>query len=129
MAEGRNFASQAWIEGGAAAWTTLSGTTEEFSSDVDLVTSGYEGANVMVEVNFDATPTDDVNVRFYGSQDGTNYDDVPLYQVRVENGTDPSQLSFVVYGLAHFRVSFQQTGSTNSHDVRASYMAWNYDTI
>jgi len=122
----KNWQAQSWIEGGAAAWTTLSGTTEEFSASVDLDTSGYEGAHVMIEVDFDATPTDDVDVKIYGSLDGTNWDDIPIFQFRVDSGTDPSQVSFIVKDVNYFRVSFTQTGSTDSHNVRASHKLWNW---
>ena len=59
--------SKAWtsssqIIGTGDGWVTLSGTTESLSSNVDLQTNGYEGAHIIVEVNFDATPTDDVDV-------------------------------------------------------------------
>ncbi len=55
----KNWASQSQIEGVSDAYTTLSGTTEEYSSDVDLETNGYEGAHVTVEIDYDATPTDE----------------------------------------------------------------------
>lgn len=124
----KSWSAQTWIEGGAASWTTLSGTTEEFSGAVDLETLGYEGAHVMVEVDFDASPTDDVDVRVYGSLDGTNWDDTPMLTFRIDKGTDPNQVSFIVRDLAQFRISFKQTGSTDSHDVRASYQAWRWSS-
>ena len=114
------------MEGGASSWTTLSGTTEEYSSDVDLETNGYEGAHVIVEVDFDSSPTDDVKIKLYGSLDGSDYDDIPIWQQTIDNGIDPCQISFIVHDLAHFRLGFQQTGSTNSHNIRASYQAWRY---
>ena len=63
-----------------------------------------------------------------GSLDGTNYDDTPIWEMQGDSGVDPQQLSFVVTGLAHFRLGFQQTGSTDSHDVRAYQQCWNYSS-
>lgn len=123
----RIFASQSQIIGTGDGYVTLSGTTESYSSDVDLETNGYEGAHVVVEVNFDATPTDDVDVKFYPSLDGTNYDDIGKNVVRFDSGTDPNQQSFIITDWAHFRVGVVQTGSTDSHDVRSYVQAWRWD--
>lgn len=123
----KNWGAETFIEGSATpTWTTLSGTTEEFSSDVDLETNGYEGAHVFVEVDFDLTPTDNVKVKVYGSSDGINYDDTPLYEFTIDKGTDPHQVSFIVKDLLHFRLGFQQDGATDSHNVRAWYQAWGW---
>jgi len=122
----KNWASQSQIEGVSDAYTTLSGTTEEYSSDVDLETNGYEGAHVIVEINYDSTPTDEVKIKLYGSLDSSNYDDTPIWEMQGDKSTDPQQLSFIVKDLAHFRLGFQQTGSTDSHDVRAYVQCWNY---
>ena len=63
----KDWGSQIWIEGDAVpTYTTLSGTTEAFSDDIDLETSGYEGAWVIVEVDFEATPVGNVVVKVYG---------------------------------------------------------------
>ena len=69
----KTWGSQTQIIGSGDGYTTLSGTTESLSSDVDLETNGYEGAHVIVEINYDASPTDEVTINFYGSLDGTNY--------------------------------------------------------
>ncbi len=122
----KNWAAQSQIEGVSDAYTTLSGTTEECSSDVDLETNGYEGAHVIVEIDYDATPTNNVKIKLYGSLDGSNYDDTPIWEMQGDKSTDPQQLSFIVKDLAHFRLGFQQTGSTDSHDVRAYVQCWNY---
>jgi len=122
----KNWASQSQIEGTGDGYTTLSGTTEEYSADVDLETNGYEGAHVTVEIDYDDTPTDEVKIKLYGSLDGTNYDDTPIWEMQGDKSQDPQQLSFIIKDLAHFRLGFQQTGSTNSHNVRAYQQSWNY---
>ena len=124
----KNWAAQSQIEGTGDGYTTLSGTTEEYSTDVDFETNGYEGAHVIVEINYDASPTDEVKIKLYGSLDGTNYDDTPIWEIQGDKSVDPQQLSFIIKDLAHFRLGFQQTGSTNSHDVRAYVQLWNYVT-
>ena len=124
----KNWAAQSQIIGTGDGWITLSGTTESYSADVNLETNGYEGAHLIVEIDYDASPTDQVKIKLYGSLDGSNYDDTPVCQMQGDNGTDPQQLSFVVKDLAHFRVGVQQTGSTDSHNVRAYVQCWNYQS-
>jgi hypothetical protein len=125
----KNWATQNQIAGTSNGYITLSGTTESYSSDVDLETNGYEGAHVIVEINYDAAPTDEVKIKLYGSLDGTNYDDTPIWEMQGDNGTSLQQLSFIIKDLAHFRIGVQQTGSTDSHDVRAYVQCWNYQSI
>lgn len=122
------WASLAQIIGSGDGYVTLSGTTESFSSDVDMETNGYEGAHVIVEMNYDASPADEVKIKLYGSLDGTNYDDTPIWEMQGDHDIDPQQLSFIVKDLAHFRLGIQQTGVTNSHDVRAYVQPWNYSS-
>lgn len=124
----RNWVSQSQIIGASNGYVTLSGTTESYSSDVDLETNGYEGAHVTVEINYDGSPTDEVKVRLYGSLDGSNYDDTPIWEMEGDSNVDPQQLSLVIKDLAHFRIGVQQTGSTDSHDVRAYVQCWNYQS-
>jgi len=124
----KSWASQSQIIGTSDGWVTLSGTTEIFSSDVDLRTNGYEGAHLVVEIDYDASPTDEVKIRLYGSLDGSNYDDTPVWEMQGDKSVDPQQLSFIVKDLAHFRLGVRQTGSTDSHNVRAYVRAWNYES-
>jgi hypothetical protein len=124
----KQWASQSQIIGTGDGYVTLSGTTESYSSDVDLETNGYEGAHVIVEINYDTSPADEVKIKLYGSLDGTNYDDTSIWEMQGDKGVDPQQLSFVIKDLAHFRISAQQTGSTDSHDVRAYVQCWNYQS-
>jgi hypothetical protein len=125
----KNWTSQSQIIGTGNGYITLYGTTESFSSDVDLETNGYEGAHVIVEINYDASPTDEVKIKLYGSLDGSNYDDTPIYQIQGDKTIDPQQLSFIVRDVAHFRIGVQQTGSTDSHNVRAYVQSWNYQSV
>ncbi|MHC4226076.1 MAG: hypothetical protein ACYSW0_01485 [Planctomycetota bacterium] len=124
----KNWASQSQIIGTSYGYVTLSGTTESYSSDVDMETNGYEGAHVTVEINYDVSPTDEVKIKLYGSLDSSNYDDTPIWEMQGDKSVDPQQLSFVVKDLAHFRIGVQQTGSTDSHDVRAYVQCWNYQS-
>lgn len=124
----RNWAAQSQIIGTGNGYITLSGTTESYSSDVDLETNGYEGAHVVVEINYDGTPTDEVKIKLYGSLDGSNYDDTPIWEMQGDKSVHPQQLSFVVKDLAHLRIGVQQTGSTDSDDVRAYVQCWNYQS-
>ena len=124
----KNWAAQAQIEGSGDGYTTLSGTTEEFSADIDLETNGYEGAHIIVEIDYDSDPTDEVKIALYGSLDGTNYDDTPIWSMQGDKSVDPQQLSFIIKDLAHFRLGFQQTGATDSHNVRAYQQCWNYSS-
>ena len=124
----KNWAGQSQIIGTADGYITLSGTTESFSSDVDLETNGYEGTHVTVQIDYDATPTDEVKIKLYGSLDGANYDDTPIWEMQADKNVDPQQLSFIVKDLAHFRIGVQQTGSTDSHNVRAYVQSWRYQS-
>jgi hypothetical protein len=124
----KNWVSQSQIIGTGDGWVTLSGITENFSCDVDLETSGYEGAHVTVEIDYDASPTDEVEISLYGSLDGSNYDDTPIWTMQGDHDTDPQQLSFIVKDLAHFRIGVKQNGSTDSHNVRAYVQCWNYQS-
>ena len=124
----KNWASQSQIIGTGDGYVTLSGTTESYSSDVDMETNGYEGAHVTVEIDYDATPTDEVKIKLYGSLDGTNYDDTPIWEMQGEKSVDPQQLSFVVRDLAHFRIGVQQTGSTNNPNIKAYVTCLKYQS-
>lgn len=124
----KNWASQSQIISTGDGYITLSGTTESYSSDVDMETNGEEGAHVIVEIDYDPTPTDEVKIKLYGSLDGSAYDDTPIWEMQGDSSVDPQQLSFIVKDLAHFRIGVQQTGSTDSHDVRAYVQKWNYQS-
>jgi len=121
----RTFRAMATIENA----TLLSNTTEEFSSDVDLETDGYEGSHVTVDVTWDASGTENVQVSFYGSLDGTNYDDEPFFsqELGVSAG-NTVQYSFIIKDVLHFRVGFKHVDSeANEATITAKEQSWRWD--
>ncbi len=104
----------------------VSVTTGSWSDDVDLETNGYEGAHVIVDVDFPASPTDNLIVEVRASLDGTNYDDTALFSFTVDKGSDPNQVSFIVKDVAHFNLYCKRSGSTDTITVTAKYQAWRY---
>jgi hypothetical protein len=131
MATGKRvWTAEAWINAaGAGSFDTLSGTTEEYTSTVDLATNGYDLVTFWCDLNFDATPTDDMDVKVYSSPDGgTDWDDIPIYTIRVDSATDPAQFAITIQNPPPtLRLGFVQTGSTDTHDFRCSYKAANWD--
>jgi len=120
----RNFSSESTIENG----TTLSGTTEEKSSDVDLETNGYVGAHVIVDVTWDGSGSENLRVNFYGSLDGTNYDDEAFFsQELAVSAGNTVQYSFIITDVLHFQVGFEHVASeSNEATITCKYQAWNY---
>jgi hypothetical protein len=103
-------------------------TTGSWSDDVDLETNGYEGAHVVVDADFPASPTDNLIVEVRASLDGTNYDDTALFSFKVDKGTDPNQVSFVIKDVAHFKLYCKRDGSTDTITVTAKYQPWRYQS-
>ena len=108
---------------------TLGDTAASFSSDVDLETNGYIGSHVAVDVTFHASGAQNVVVSVYGSLDGTNYDDVPVFSQEVAVSAGSSrQISLVVTDLAHFRIGVKHAASDTNHaTVTITEQSWRYD--
>ena len=79
-------------------------------------------------MNFDATPTDDVLVSLYSSKDGTTFDTSPVWSQVMSSAIDPGRITVMVGELIHSRIGVKQTGSTDSHDVRAYLNSWDVTT-
>jgi hypothetical protein len=116
----KSFGSEATVMNAVAV------TTGSWSDDVDLETNGYEGAHVVVDADFPASPTDNLIVEVRASLDGSNYDDTALFSFKVDKGTDPNQVSFVIKDVAHFKLYCKRDGSTDTITVTAKYQAWRY---
>lgn len=108
---------------------TLSGTTESYTGKIDLATNGYEGCQITFDLNYDATPTDEIEISVYASIDGTNWDEVAIYGMTGDHDVDPQQISIIIKDVAYLRVGFVQSGSTDSHDITTVYYkAWRWET-
>jgi hypothetical protein len=103
-------------------------TTGSWSDDVDLETNGYEGAHVVVDADFPASPTDNLIVEVRASLDGSNYDDTALFSFTVDKGTDPNQVSFIIKDVAHFKLFCKRSGSTDTITVTAKHQPWRYSS-
>jgi hypothetical protein len=117
------------IEGTAGAPTSLSTTVEEYSATVD--THNKAGVSFTVDIQFDGSPTDDVDVKWYGSDDNSNWDDIAMGAYRVTAvGSSWQQTSFALGGTTprYLRLGFVQTGATDSHNVHATRMTWYWTT-
>lgn len=105
----------AWGSTQSATQLTSIGATEQIFQiggvDEILLTPG-ETAHCQVTVDFPTTPADDATVSVYGTLDGSTWDLTPLQRYRVDKGTDPNRLSFVVAGLYAFRVGVTGTAGT-----------------
>lgn len=109
---------------------TLADATESFSSDVNLETDGYEASHVTVDVTFGASPEFGVSVAVYGSLDGTNYDDIPMFSQGIaEVASTAQQISLIIKDVAHFRIGMAQGGTvTNDATVTIKEQSWRYQS-
>ena len=90
----------------------LSVSTAELFSDAITLNPG-ESAHVQVEADFPTTPTDDLEVRLYGTLDDTseNWDDTPIQYSRHPGQGHGSQRLFL-----HFERFLQ--GASRVQEVR-----------
>lgn len=115
---GFDYDTETQVLGTGDNYVTFSGTTEQLTSAVDM--NDWEGCIFRVEVNFDSTPTDNVDVTSYHSIDGTTYDTVGNSEGQIDNANDPSARHYAYYGDGgrYLKIGVTQDGSTDSHDVR-----------
>jgi hypothetical protein len=95
------------------AATQLTNITTEQYFDA-IVLDNYAGVHVQIEVNFPGSPTDDAIIAVYTRVDGTNWDVVPLFEQTIDNGDDPSRVSFHLSGYYEFRVGIRRSGTTDT---------------
>jgi hypothetical protein len=103
--------------------------TEEYSSDVDLETDGYEGAHVTISVAFHASGAQAVNIYVYGSLDGTTYDNPAMFSQQIALAAGATrQISLVVKDVAHFRIGYQTAAAeaTNQPTMTIKQQRWRW---
>lgn len=90
-------------------------TTEQFFNQTPNPAPN-EMVHCEVEADFPATPTDDAIVAVYGTLDDSteNWDDTPLMEFTIDNGTDPNKISWSMFGFYKFRVGVRRSGTTDT---------------
>ena len=107
----------AW--GSKTASTQLTGitTTEQFFSQTPTLNPG-ESCEVEIIANPPATPTDDLEVRFYATLDAAteDWDDTPFMgPLVISKSIDPNKRSFTVTDKFKFRVGVKVSGATDTY--------------
>lgn len=114
-----------FLDGGSAANVDDTGTDSE---NIDL--SQWEGCHCSVEVDFTASPTDDLVIDVLSSASlGGPYDSVPIFSFVVDNAEDPGTVSFFVTSVYAFKVHFKSSGSTDNINVTFRYRRWRWETV
>lgn len=124
----RSFGASTQIIGSGGSYATLS-DTETMSSDVDMASSGYEGAQIFVEIDHVSTPTDYVEMNIYPSHDGSTYDDEPVYSLRFDKAIDVNSKNVIVRDFLHFKVGLVVTGGTDAHQGKAYVRPWRWQSV
>ena len=126
----RNFSTSADLYNTANGYTGSDSdiTTEQYTTNCDLETDGQEGAQLHLKYKTSTGTTDDLEVKVYASEDGTNFDDIPTWSQTFPNdGTTETEISFIVKDLLNFRVGLARSGSTDTFYAHLTYQAWNWD--
>lgn len=113
----------------AAATNGYSGATADlandsaydYTSDIDMETEGYTGLWVWIEHDSAGT-TDDLTIGYFSSPDGTDFDDVELYTMRIDSDGSDDQIGFFLPSPPpHGRIGLKTTGTTDTFDYRIRY--------
>ena len=104
---------------------TLVTTTESLTGAIDCKV--YWSLQVTVDINYVATPTDDISISIYGSTNGTDWDKTAMDFIAGDKSEDPEQLTFMLFNPpAYVRLGFLQSGSTDSHVISTvKYIGFN----
>lgn len=105
--------------------------TEEFSSDVDLETDGYEGSHLTCSVVFHASGTQDVILSIYGSIDGSTYDTIALASIRVSlTAGATKKVSFIIADVLHWRLGYATVAAEATYQptLTAIEQSWRWQS-
>lgn len=85
----------------------------DLGADIDLETDGYYGMWITLEHDSSGT-TDDIVLGYFGSYDGTNYDDTALFETQCDasSGADLQQSWGVFPAPPHGKIGVKTIGST-----------------
>lgn len=106
--------------GGAVADLAADGAYD-YTNAVDLVSGDDRGLVGTLEYDSAGT-TDNIIISAFGSIDGTNFDDTPLWSMTCDatSGTD-TQISFTIKDYPYTKFGVKTTGTTDTFDYRITY--------
>jgi hypothetical protein len=93
----------------------------DYTADIDMETDGYSGLWVWIEHDSSGT-TDDLTFGYFSSPDGTDFDDIELYTMRIDSDGSDDQIGFYFQSPPpHGRIGLKTTGTTDTFDYRIRY--------
>ncbi|MBE3088309.1 MAG: hypothetical protein IMZ61_13910 [Planctomycetes bacterium] len=95
----------------------------DYATTVDLRTSGNQGAQVQIEFR-GSNSKNKLIVQVFGSLDGTVFDSEPFQSYEIRNTGKPQQISFLVEGLAYFRVGMKSSGTDTTFEYEINQQKW-----
>ena len=108
------------------------GSSEAFTNNVDLETNGYQGAILVVKGTFVASPTDDLEIRVYGSLDGNysgNENPVLAYTLEKVDGGENVMQTVPIFTVPHFRIGLKSSGTTDTIDAKVTVKPFHYQSV
>lgn len=109
--------------GGATA-DLAADTDWDVGADIDLETAGYYGLWITIEYDSSGT-TDNIILGYFGSYDGTNFDDLPIWQIELDDngGADTQQTMGFWPAPPHGRIGVKNAAGspTDTYDYRITY--------
>lgn len=118
----------------AASWAGKQSSTQLTSITTEQFFSGLpqplpnEIVHIEVDVDFPVTPTDNCVVSVYANMTGTpDWDDTPIDQFVIDNGTDPNKVSRSYFGYYQYRVGVKRDGTTDT--ITSADMAYRIGTM
>lgn len=112
---------------------TLDGTglSETFSSIVDLETNGYEGTQIITDVTWDGSGSEDIILSFYGSVDGSNFDDIAIFsKILTVDAGNTVQSSIIIKDLIQFKAGVVHSASESTPaTVTMKHKPWRWQSV
>ena len=101
-------------------------TTIVYTDNIDMVTSGYEGAQISVKFDAD-NATDDLVVTVYAALSSSHdTDEMAVNSFVLDNDGTEMIYTIVVKDLAHFYLGLARSGTSTTFDIDVSYRAWRW---
>ncbi len=132
----KNFGSTAQIEGAGDGYTTLAGSAEEYTSVVDFVTLGYEGALITIhayDTGSASTSGTGVSVYYYHEDptDSTEiYGSITVPTISFELPAVPATTgvtrAFLVTDALFFAIGMHELTAGDDFDVRIYVRPWRW---